>query len=99
MTRKNSEEKVSLQCGVEREEGFFSFMAKIKLEGAEDGQVRAQSVEINPRVNKIVARKGNGDSEDEQLNMDTWRYRLPASTMPELVTTVFVDKELIVTVP
>ncbi|KAH0748927.1 hypothetical protein KY290_028159 [Solanum tuberosum] len=74
-------------------------MAKIKLEGAGDGQVRAQVVEIHPGVTKIVVRKGNGDSEDEQLNVDTRRYRLPASTMPELATTVFVDGELIVTVP
>ncbi|WMV34206.1 hypothetical protein MTR67_027591 [Solanum verrucosum] len=85
---------------VEEKEGFFCFMAKIELEGAGDGQVRAQAVEIHPGVTKIVVRKGNGDGdEDEQLNVDTWRYRLPASTMPELATAVFVDGELIVTVP
>ncbi|KAH0658572.1 hypothetical protein KY289_027320 [Solanum tuberosum] len=85
---------------VEEKEGFFCFMAKIELEGAGDGQVRAQAVEIHPGVTKIVVRKGNGDGdEDEQLNVDTWRNRLPALTMPELATTVFVDGELIVTVP
>ncbi|KAH0658589.1 hypothetical protein KY289_027337 [Solanum tuberosum] len=85
---------------VEEKEGFFCFMAKIELEGAGDGQVRAQAVEIHPGVTKIVVRKENGDGdEDEQLNVDTWRYRLPASTMPELATAVFVDGELIVTVP
>ncbi|XP_055832861.1 uncharacterized protein LOC129901638 [Solanum dulcamara] len=90
---------------VEEKEGFFRFMAKIELEGAGDGQVRAQAVEIHPGVTKIVVRKGNANGEDEikllleQLNVDTWRYRLPASTMPELATAVFVDGELVVTVP
>ncbi|KAK6786228.1 hypothetical protein RDI58_014753 [Solanum bulbocastanum] len=44
-------------------------------------------------------RKGNGDDENEQLNVDTWRFRLPISAMLELATVVFVDGELIVTVP
>ena len=39
------------------------------------------------------------NDEDEKLNVDAWRYRLPASTMLELATTVFVDGELVVTVP
>ncbi|MCD9646521.1 hypothetical protein HAX54_036408 [Datura stramonium] len=90
---------------VEEKEGFFRFVAKFELEGAGDRQVRAQAVEIHPGVTKIVVRKGSGDDDDEikllleQLNVDTWRYRLPASTMPELATAVFVDGELIVTVP
>lgn len=85
---------------VEEKEGFFRFVARIELEGAGNGQVRAQAVEIHPGVTKIVVRKGNGDGdEDEQLKVDTWRYRLPASATPELATAVFVDGELIVTVP
>ncbi|KAH0658568.1 hypothetical protein KY289_027316 [Solanum tuberosum] len=85
---------------VEEKEGFFRFVARIELEGAGNGQLRAQAVEIHPGVTKIVVRKGNGDGdEDEQLKVDTWRYRLPASAMPELATAVFVDGELIVTVP
>ncbi|KAH0665908.1 hypothetical protein KY285_027114 [Solanum tuberosum] len=85
---------------VEEKEGFFRFVARIELEGAGNEQVRAQAVEIHPGVTKIVVRKGNGDGdEDEQLKVDTWRYRLPASAMPELATAVFVDGELIVTVP
>ncbi|WMV34243.1 hypothetical protein MTR67_027628 [Solanum verrucosum] len=84
---------------VEEKEGFYRIMVKIELEGAGDGQLRAQAVEIHPGVTKIVVRKGNGDGEDEQLNVVTWRYKLSASTMPELATTVFVDGELIVTVP
>ena len=46
---------------VEEKEGFFSLVAKIELERAGDGQVRAQAVEIHPGVTKIVVRKGNGD--------------------------------------
>ncbi|KAK6786375.1 hypothetical protein RDI58_014900 [Solanum bulbocastanum] len=84
---------------VEDKEGFFHFIAKIELEGARDGQVRAHAVEIHPGVTKIVVRKGNGDGEDELLNVDTWRYKLPASTMSELSTVVFLDGELKVTVP
>ncbi|KAK4718060.1 hypothetical protein R3W88_016398 [Solanum pinnatisectum] len=84
---------------VEEKEGFFHFMVKIELEGAEDGQVRAQAVQIYLWVTKIIVRKGNGDGEDELLNVDTWRYKLPASTMPELATAVFVDGELKVMVP
>ncbi|TMW93166.1 hypothetical protein EJD97_012075 [Solanum chilense] len=85
---------------VEEKEGFFRFVAKIELEGAWNGQVRAQAVEIYPGVTKIVVRKGNEDGDDdEKLNVDTWRYRLPASTMLELATAVFVDGELVVTVP
>ncbi|WMV34214.1 hypothetical protein MTR67_027599 [Solanum verrucosum] len=86
-------------AAIEEKEGFYHFMVKIELEGAGDGQVRAKVVEIHPGVTMIVVRKGNRDGEDEQLNVGTWRYRLPASTMPELATTVFVDGELIVTVP
>ncbi|KAK6786371.1 hypothetical protein RDI58_014896 [Solanum bulbocastanum] len=46
----------------------------------------------------IVVKKGTGDGEDEQSNVDTWRYMLLASTMLELATMVFVDGELIVMV-
>uniref|UniRef100_A0A3Q7I4H0 SHSP domain-containing protein n=1 Tax=Solanum lycopersicum TaxID=4081 RepID=A0A3Q7I4H0_SOLLC len=77
-------------------------MAKIELEGAGDGQVRTLEVEIHPAgVKMIVVTKGNADGEDEhELNVDTyWRYRLTTSTMPELVTVVFVDGDLIVMVP
>ncbi|XP_049411307.1 uncharacterized protein LOC125874457 [Solanum stenotomum] len=86
-------------AAIEEKEGFYRFMAKIEIEGSGNGQVRAKVVEIHPGVTKIIVRKGNGDGEDEQLNVGTWRYRLPASTMLELATTVFVDGELIVTGP
>ncbi|TMW96187.1 hypothetical protein EJD97_007767, partial [Solanum chilense] len=64
-----------------------------------DGQVRAHAVEIHPEVTKIIVRKGNGDGEDEQLNVDTWRYKLPALTIPELATTVFANGDLKMTMP
>ncbi|TMW89591.1 hypothetical protein EJD97_016934 [Solanum chilense] len=72
------------------------------------GGVRVQAVEIHTGITKIVVRNGAGDGgvdggiEElllEELKVDTWRFRLPATTMPELATAVFVDGELIVTVP
>ncbi|XP_009784306.1 uncharacterized protein LOC142182544 [Nicotiana tabacum] len=75
------------------------------------GGLRVQAVEIHPGITKIVVRNGAGDGgagvfsggEDEllleELKVDTWRFRLPATTKPELATAVFVDGELIVTVP
>nr|GMD83687.1 nodulin 22 [Ipomoea batatas] len=35
----------------------------------------------------------------EQMMLDTWRFRLPAFTQPELTRAAFVDGKLIVTVP
>ncbi|XP_009589247.1 uncharacterized protein [Nicotiana tomentosiformis] len=79
--------------------------------GGAGGGVRVQAVEIHPGITKIVVRNGAGDggvgavpgSEDEllleELKVDTWRFRLPATTKPELATAVFVDGELTVTVP
>ncbi|TMW81621.1 hypothetical protein EJD97_008634 [Solanum chilense] len=92
----------TIDVAVEEKEGFFRFMAKIELEGAGDEQVRTLAVEIHlAGARKIVVRKGNAHGEDKhELNVDTyWRYRLTASTMPELAAVVFVDEELIVMVP
>ncbi|EYU41476.1 hypothetical protein ABFS82_07G032600 [Erythranthe guttata] len=76
--------------------------------------MRAHAVEIHPGVVKIVVRnnsqnkiKGGGGGGDEskmellldKLEVDTWRFRLPSSSRPELATAVFVDGELSVTVP
>ncbi|KAK6786929.1 hypothetical protein RDI58_015454 [Solanum bulbocastanum] len=77
----------------------FNYFLELSFRSDADVVVEEKEVEIHPGVTKIVVRKGNGDSEDEQLNVVTWRYRLPASIMPELARTVFVDGELIVTVP
>ncbi|XP_059294063.1 uncharacterized protein LOC132047159 [Lycium ferocissimum] len=94
------------------EEGpeFFRFVAEMDFEG--DG-VRVHAVEIHTGITKIVVRNGGagdggggvngGGGEEEllleELKVDTWRFRLPATTKPELATAVFVDGELIVTVP
>ncbi|KAH0701418.1 hypothetical protein KY285_015696 [Solanum tuberosum] len=86
---------------VEENPEFFRFMAKIEQHGENIRDVRAQTVEIHPGITKIVVRNG-GEAELlmlDQLNVDTWRFRLPASAKPELATAVFADGELIVTVP
>ncbi|GAV81850.1 hypothetical protein CFOL_v3_25303, partial [Cephalotus follicularis] len=65
------------------------------------GEVRAHMIEIHPGVTKIVVRP-NGYlelSSLDQLELDMWRFRLPETTRPELASAVFVDGELIVTVP
>lgn len=94
------------------EEGpeFFRFVAEMEFDdgGGGAGGVRVQAVEIHTGITKIVVRNGAGDGgvaggdEElllEELKVDTWRFRLPATTKPELATAVFVDGELIVTVP
>ncbi|KAK2355830.1 heat shock protein [Trifolium repens] len=64
------------------------------------GEVRTHTVEIHPGVVKIVVRDGESLKLSlDQLELDMWRFRLPDSTLPELASAVFVDGELIVTVP
>lgn len=60
-------------------------------------------MKIHPGVTKVVVRGGNGSGGEvelllEKLEIDVWRYRLPASTKPELATAVVVGRELVVTV-
>ncbi|KAL0371292.1 UNVERIFIED_CONTAM: hypothetical protein Sangu_0447300 [Sesamum angustifolium] len=64
------------------------------------GGVRADAVEIYPGVTKIVIR-GNGvvDLSGTEFELDLWRFRLPASTRPELASASYEDGELVVTVP
>ncbi|KAJ8541150.1 hypothetical protein K7X08_001966 [Anisodus acutangulus] len=62
--------------------------------------VRAHKVEIYPGVTKIVILGDNVfDSSLSGLELDLWRFRLPAVTVPELATAAFSDSELVVTVP
>uniref|UniRef100_A0A5B6ZF95 SHSP domain-containing protein n=1 Tax=Davidia involucrata TaxID=16924 RepID=A0A5B6ZF95_DAVIN len=88
---------------VEESSDCFRFVAEID-DAIGDG-VRAHAVEIHPGVIKVVVRGGGGNNGEEvellinKLEVDAWRFRLPASTRPELATAVFVDGELIVTVP
>ncbi|KAJ8543225.1 hypothetical protein K7X08_005748 [Anisodus acutangulus] len=93
------------------EEGpeFLRFVAEVEFDGGGgEGGVRVQAMEIHTGITKIVVRNsgagdaaGGGEEELllEELKVDTWRFRLPATTKPELATAVFVDGELIVTVP
>lgn len=64
------------------------------------GDVSADAVEICPGVTKIVVR-GNGvvDLSGTEFELDLWRFRLPASTRPELVSAAYEGGELVVTVP
>ncbi|KAF8394387.1 hypothetical protein HHK36_020595 [Tetracentron sinense] len=62
--------------------------------------VRAQTIKIYPGVTKIVIRGSNVlEFSLDELEFDLWRYRLPSSTRPELARAVYVDGELVVTVP
>ncbi|XP_010525199.1 PREDICTED: uncharacterized protein LOC104803032 [Tarenaya hassleriana] len=68
------------------------------------GGVMAHMVEIHPGVMKIVVRANGslsclGSSLLDELELDVWRFRLPETTRPELVTVACEDGELIVTVP
>ncbi|XP_042494657.1 uncharacterized protein LOC122073971 [Macadamia integrifolia] len=62
--------------------------------------VRAHTIEIYPGVTKIVIRGSNLlELSMDELELDVWRFRLPSSTRPKLANAVYVDGELIVTVP
>ncbi|KAK9065893.1 hypothetical protein SSX86_015295 [Deinandra increscens subsp. villosa] len=67
------------------------------------GQVRAHAVKIHPGVTKVVVRGGNvGEVEElllDRMEVDVWRFRLPAITRPELATAVVTGRKLVVTVP
>ncbi|KAM7256048.1 hypothetical protein ACFE04_011789 [Oxalis oulophora] len=81
---------------VEVEESIDCFRFTAEAENCED--VRTHTVEIHPGVIKIVVRT-NGEVEISSLELDMWRFRLPETTLPELASAVFVDGELVVTVP
>ncbi|CAN1128454.1 hypothetical protein LINPERHAP2_LOCUS4638 [Linum perenne] len=64
-------------------------------------EIRAHTIKIHPGVTKIVIRP-NGYFELpslDDLELDMWRFRLPDSTRPDLASAVFMDGELIETVP
>ncbi|GMP90972.1 hypothetical protein CsSME_00041872 [Camellia sinensis var. sinensis] len=62
--------------------------------------IRAQTIEIYPGVTKIVIRGTNVlDLSMDELELDMWRFRLPASTRPELASAAYNDGQLVVMVP
>lgn len=84
---------------VEETADCFRFVAVTDDEILREG-IRAHPVEIYPGVTKVVIR-GAGFLEFSvgELELDVWRFRLPASTRPELATAGYYDGELVVTVP
>ncbi|KAK4257956.1 hypothetical protein QN277_007477 [Acacia crassicarpa] len=81
---------------VEESPDFFRFVAVTER----IGDVQAHMVEIHPGVTKVVVRdSGSLELSLDEMDLDIWRFRLPESTRPELASAVFVDGELIVTVP
>ena len=62
--------------------------------------IAAHTIEIIPGVTKIVVRGIRVFAIPiNDLELKVWRFRLPASTQPELATASFSDGELVVTVP
>ena len=68
------------------------------------GQPMVHVMKIHPEVTKVVMRGRNGVGREVGLWLDksevnVWRYRLPETSQPELMTAVVVGKILTVTVP
>ncbi|XP_059660483.1 uncharacterized protein LOC132306909 isoform X2 [Cornus florida] len=81
------------------EEASDCFRFVVTTDDIGDG-IRAHAIEIYPGVTKIVIRGTDVlDSSLDELELDLWRFRLPASTRPELATAEYDDGELVVTVP
>ena len=81
---------------IEENSDCFRFV----VEADDIGDVETHTVEIHPGVTKIVVRETRSvEFFLDELELDIWRFRLPESTRPELASAVFIDGELIVTVP
>ncbi|XP_050365982.1 uncharacterized protein LOC126784563 [Argentina anserina] len=93
---------VSIQ---ETSESFrFSVAVPADHQVYHDEVVQANAIEIYPGVTKIVIQKANGGDFSPAVNVfgdhfDKWRYRLPASTRPELANATYAGQVLVVTVP
>ncbi|XP_059625887.1 uncharacterized protein LOC132268961 [Cornus florida] len=82
---------------VEEASDFFRFVVTTDDIGED---IRAHTIEIYPGVTKIVIRGTNVlDLSMDELEIDYWRFRLPASTLPEFATAEYIHGELVVTVP
>ncbi|KAH7577564.1 hypothetical protein ACOSP7_001494 [Xanthoceras sorbifolium] len=62
--------------------------------------VRAHAIEMYPGVTKVVVRRtGGGDFLLDEMELDLWRFRLPATTRPEMASARCCAGELVVIVP
>ncbi|ONK76560.1 uncharacterized protein A4U43_C03F29540 [Asparagus officinalis] len=67
-----------------------------------DEGVGAHAIEIYPGILKVVVRNESGDrrgEEEEEMEMDRWRFWLPSGASPRLATAKRVGGELVVIVP
>ncbi|CAL5433003.1 unnamed protein product [Camellia sinensis] len=84
---------------VQETSDFFQFV--VNTDQIAD-EIRAHTIEIYPGVTKVVIRGTNANVLDfsvDELELDMWRFRLPASTLPEQATAAYSGRELVVTVP
>ncbi|EHA8586708.1 17.4 kDa class I heat shock protein-like [Cocos nucifera] len=88
----DSDADVSIEEGPD---GFRFVAATVNLRD----DVRARAIEIYPGVMKLVIRDGDGEVEEDELDLDRWRFRLPPSSLPALATAAYADGELVVTIP
>lgn len=65
------------------------------------GDVRAHVVELHPGVTKVVIRRRQNRSQPltGDLELNLWRFRLPAAARPELAKAAYGGGQLVVTVP
>ncbi|KAI3801011.1 hypothetical protein L1987_29111 [Smallanthus sonchifolius] len=88
---------------VEETPNSFKFVVDTDVDIGTD--IATHTTEIVPGVIKIVSHIGVrvgrliGSFPINELELKDWRFRLPASTHPELATAAFSDGELVVTVP
>ncbi|XP_048234323.1 uncharacterized protein LOC125370915 [Ricinus communis] len=92
---------------VEETQDSFLFIADSA--SSDDGEetaandFRAHVIKILPGATILVlkvAHSGNvGSCEDEEVNIDTWRFRLPSTACAERTSAMCIGGQLVVTVP
>ncbi|KAF0914596.1 hypothetical protein E2562_030669 [Oryza meyeriana var. granulata] len=67
------------------------------------GDVRVRTVRIHPGVVRVVVEAGAGGREDagddDDMELDKWRSRLPEGSCPAMAVAGYVNGQLVVTVP
>uniref|UniRef100_J3LK76 SHSP domain-containing protein n=2 Tax=Oryza brachyantha TaxID=4533 RepID=J3LK76_ORYBR len=64
------------------------------------GEVRVRTVRIHPGVVRVVVQAGAGGVEDDDdMELDKWRSRLPEGSCPAMAVAGYVNGQLVVTVP